>query len=134
MRITLEPHPGCDIQITIDPTEDKKFFLELLLPAYKKNVLGEHENPYPVLMSKFRSSPPKAAKLKTDRGWLCTYDVTDVVSEDYQVKFPTYSILWIMIHFDALKVTIKGPNSVTVFKIPPPPGVTVDPETHQVQV
>jgi hypothetical protein len=134
MRITLEPTVAVDIQVTIDPTEDKKFFLELILPAYKKDLLGSSEDPYPTLTSKYHEQPPKAAKLQTDRGWICTYDVTSVIAADYMVRLPTYSRLWVLIQFHDLKVTIKGPTSVVVFKIPPPEGVTVDPETHQIQV
>ena len=133
MRITLEPTVAVDIQVTIDPTEDKKFFLELILPGYKKELVG-HEDPYPNLTSKYHEQPPKAAKLKTDRGWICTYDVTSVIAADYLVRFPTYSMLWVLVQFHDLKVTIKGPSSVVVFKIPPPEGVVVDPETHQVQI
>ena len=134
MKITIEPAVSADIQVTIDPTEDKKFFLELILPAYKKDLLGEHEHPYPRLTSDFHAQPPRAAKLKTERGWLCTYDVTSVIAADYMVKFPTYSMLWVLVQFHDLKVTVKGPTSVVVFKIPPPEGVVVDPETHQVQI
>lgn len=134
MRITLEPTVTVDTQIIVDPTEDKKFFLELVLPAYRKDILGSNEDPYPSLISKYHKQPPKAAKLQTDRGWICTYDVTSVVAADYLVKFPTYSRLWVLIQFHDLKVTIKGPTSVVVFKIPPPEGVVVDPETHQVQI
>jgi hypothetical protein len=134
MRITLEPiNPG-DIQVTIDSSMDRKLFLELLLPAYKKDLLGDHEHPYPLLLSDFFPSPPKAAELRTERGWICTYDCTQVVAAEYKVKFPTYNMLWVIIQFDTLKVTVKGPSSVTVFKIPPPEGVIVDPETHQIQV
>lgn len=134
MRITLETILQGDFQVTIDPTEDKKFFLELLLPAYRGDVLGEHEDPYPRLHSDLKPSPPKAAKLRNEKGWLVTYDCTNVIAAEYKAKFPTYTLGWYLIQFGDLKITIKGPTSVVVFKIPPPPGVTVDPETHQVQI
>jgi len=120
MHITLETILDGDLQITIDPTEDKKLFLELLLPMHREYALGESEDPYPKLFSDIKPEPPEAAKLMTPKGWLVSYDVTSVVGAEYRAKFPTWTLGWFMIQFDTLKVTIKGPHSVTVFKIPPP--------------
>ncbi len=140
MRVSLEPIFDGSVQVIINPAEDgltpskdQKLFVDLLIPHSRRVKLSSGVSPYPYFQSADFEIPPVAAELETESGWLTTYDCTDTITAEYRVIFPGCN-KWAIIQFELLRITVKTQDSVVVFKIPPPPGVKVDPVTHQVQV
>lgn len=135
MRVILSVIWGGDLEVTFDWAEPQYLFIDLLLPKHRGEVLGKDQSPFPKLHHIYNEDkvPPQIAEVERKDGWFVSYDCSRTIEGEYRVKFPTYSVQALM-SLEPLKVTIKGEHGVTVFKLPPPPGVQVDPDTHTIQV